>query len=431
MSMRGSLYLARFAHRLGEKPLITRRMISSSPDSSVNSFLPPHSIPQARTQSNVNQIRVDEFDIIRGLARGQFSTPVAEIEGLIYSLEANGLDDVNLISLRAAFLAYSRSLSAQAVIACLGLFAKEGIADHHFFKEMGKVLVLAVPNLSITQISGLLRSHALVGATESDLFGAICVRLPSVINKATMNTIRDIFTSLSLVGLDLCCTLQMVDLCLNRYSLCVKDDAAGVEMDRDILVAIARLRIQNSSVIRKAVNKINSSVDRLDIKSIVQIVGSLHVLGTADSSIVWRAVRPRYFSKLPLHSSSVLADLSVALGPIDPDFCVDAAVISAHRLEDASSGEDSVVAFKHRLSLTNLSLTDAPTFMEAMARLEKKDLEAVETLLEVGEKYVDLKSPVGSFVQSRSLELTRRNVCGIFLTKVASWKDRKPRKKTK
>ena len=412
------------------------RTISGSP---VNSPLLQGGLSVARIpvagdvgDSRTSQTAGFEADILTRLTREDLTVPIAELEDRIEELASNDSEvAVSLISLRFSFLRMSRKLRPETIINCLSLFAKEGIPDHHFFKEMGKAILPAVEDLSVSQISNLLRSHALVGATECDLFAAICSRLKSIINKATMHTIGDILTSLSLIGLHLVDIQKMVDLCLNRYSLCVKDDM-GVEMDRDVLASLARLRIPNLRVIRKAQQKITCNPHRLHLDSIVEVMGSLHVLG-ADTSEVWRSIRSKYFNDLSVHSSKTHSDLSSVLGPMETDLCVKAAVICSNRLSGnpETVPEDLIVCYKHAMTLTTLSLTEPEKFQTALRKLSVSDLISIQRLMTLSHSSVEPKNSVGTFIKSRSLELSKTNIGGLFVTQLASVKTKPEKKKAR
>ena len=383
------------------------------------------------SESSVKLVTDNTDQVLRRLSAGDYSVSARNIQVALSELDSEGLPDgFSVLSLRGALLQLSRKLEPGTIVLSLKLFANEGISDHNFFKEMGMVLLPHSAELSISEISSLLKSHAAIGATESDLFSTVCSRLSSVINRASMHTIREILTSLSLLGASLADSQRMIELCLNRYSLCVKDDLS-VEIDRDVLLAMARLRIPNARVIKMASSKIAARTHQLDVDSLARILGSLSVLGI-DSSAIWRATKRRYFADLSLHPTAILSDLGIAIGSFDIDFSVKAAASCAMRSMGIRNEvyTESVGAYKHALNLTALNLTETERFEMALSKLSVEELKALQRLLKLSSESVEIKQPPGSFLECRPYELTRKNVSGLFSTQLIQ-NSKKPQKSTK
>jgi len=367
-------------------------------------------------------------DILRKLSTADYSMNSEDVDRAFGCIDEFGLPaGTSVLALRASMLHFARKLQPSTIITCLQLFAEERIADHNFFKEMGKVLLSKSEDLTVSQISGLLKSHAAIGATETDLFSVVCSRLSSVINRASIHMVREILTSLSYLG-SLADPLRMVELCLNRYSLCAKDDLS-VEIDRDVLLAIARLRIPNSRVIRMTSAKIVSKSDRLDAESFVKVLGSLSVLN-ADPSAIWRSAKRRYFADLSPHPTSLLSDLAIAIGSLDMEFSVKAAAVCGLR-NPGIGFADSVCALKHALNLTVLNLTENDSFEAVLRKHSVEELRAIQKLLKLPKETVELKPPTGTYLKCRTWEFTRVNVAGLFTTQLMQSAPKKMQTKSK
>jgi hypothetical protein len=360
-------------------------------------------------------------NVLSKIASGDYTVPIKTIEEAIFELAAGrSLYTGPVLSLRAGLLHYSRYLSADAAIVCLQLFADHGVPDHQFFKEIGKDLVAKVNGVSISQIASLLRSHATVGATESDLFNMVCSRLSSVVNRASLSTIRDVVHSLSLIRTNLVDSQRMIELCLNRYSLCIKDDSC-IDSDKDILSALARLRINNHRIIRKIACKIASGSASLSEESLAEILGSLGVLDV-DTISLWSLLKRRKFRNLSELSPQTLSDLAVSVGSWDVAFCLQAIANCEMRMsstDEQSQYSGSLVGYKNTLGLLNIALTQPAKLSVGLSRLSFDELEAIQSMTERVQKTLELKKPSGGFIENNFFEFLPVNVSGVFLTNLA------------
>jgi hypothetical protein len=400
--------------------------VSRSPDvGSIPPILPPRTtVPLNFAAATVSETASE--DIFKKLNQGEYSIPLSELEqALMNCLDLEDVRSVPLVGIRAGLLHFSRHLSAEALIVCLDLFGRGEFIDHQFFKEIGKALYPKVDELSVTQISSLLRSHAMVGATESDLFGVVCARLASVINRANMQLIREILVSLSLLEGQLVDSSRMVELCLNRYSLCTKDEMS-VDIDKDVLVALARLRINNPRIIKRCLHRIFLNWNRLSIDALIQVLGSATVLG-CETSQLWRLVKMRYFKDVSAHSSCVLSDLVSLMCLVDPEFTIQAACVVADQLSssDELSFNDTIVSHKVSWALACMGLSIPTRFESILGRLSLDDLRSLESLLVIAREKCEVKSPLGVFISSKQFSLSRKQIQGLFATQMVDLKTTK------
>lgn len=394
--------------------------------------------PRVATESRPNDHSITrgtpiirQYDVIQKLAKGDYDVEVSEVDRILIDPDVTLLvGETPIISLRAGLLHFSRRLSKRALISCLELFSRGEVADHQFFKEIGKALFPKVDELSVSEIATILRSHAIVGATETDLFGAVHGRLSSVVNRANIHVMRDILVSLSLLEGGPVDSQRMVELCLNRYSLSAKDEIP-VDIDKDVLIALARLGLVNNRVIKRSYAKILLHVSRIGPESIVQILGSLWVLGS-DPGPLWRIAKLRYFRDLSVHTSTILCDLSTIVGLYDPKFAIEAAAVVARRMQSVESSlEQSSHAFKHSMSLSSLCMFEPVKFEKAIQQLSTTDLADLDRMLSTAMDSTEMKPALGTFISSKDFSFTKKRIGGLFLTQIMEPCHPNPSKVTK
>jgi hypothetical protein len=210
----------------------------------------------------------------------------------------------------------------------------------------------------------------------------------------------------------------MAELCTNRYSLAVKEDSP-LTVDKDVLVALAKLGMQNSRITRKATSRILSRPNELSSEGLVECMTSLARLGE-DVSPIYALLKPR----LRHTSQTLLVDLLPALvncfGVIDSNLI----------LHEARAAHDTVSRFKSRFVLSAAFLLEDTLLLETLAT---HDLKRIDELLDF-RCAIKEKPTSGCFVKLKSFDLKRTDVSGLFNTQLVELraretKMRKPRKK--
>ena len=347
------------------------------------------------------------------------------LQNLDNSIPASAIDEalqrpelprgVSLISLRASLIQSSRKLNSNTVIVCLELFGEARIPDHLFFKEMGNALLSRVPTMSISDICRVLRAHALVNVTETDLFKGVYGRLSSIINRATMDQIRDILWALATLNASLVDCMRMAELCMNRYSLSVKDESPLV-IDKDILSALAKLGMQNSRIIKKATNRVLLRPSEVSSFDLVHIIISLARLGS-DITPIYKILKSRLSDRHSYINPNLVTDTLPAivscLGAIDCAFVIQEA-----------NGRDEMSQFKSRFALFSSYLLEREKFESELRKLSFQELIRIEALLE-GSTPVNEMATSGCFVKVKYMDLQRIGICGLFNTNIVRYKQEK------
>lgn len=362
--------------------------------------------PSADTSSMSN----DRDEFFRSLQNLDNSVPASAIDEALQRPELPR--GVSLISLRASLIQSSRKLHSNTVIVCLELFGEAKIPDHLFFKEMGNALLSTVLTMSISDICRVLRAHALVNVTETDLFKGVYGRLSSIINRATMDQIRDILWALAKLNASLVDCMRMAELCMNRYSLSVKDESPLV-IDRDILSALAKLGMHNSRIIKKATNRVLSRSTEVSSSDLVHIINSLARLGS-DITPLYKILKCRLSDRHSNINPNLVTDTLPAIVS-----CL--GVIDCAWIIQEAKGRDEMSQFKSRFALFSSYLLERDEFESALRKKSIEELSRIEAILD-GSSPVNEKATTGCFVKVKAMDLQRMGICGLFNTNIVRYK---------
>ena len=359
--------------------------------------------------------QLQTLNLLASLDRG---TAIEKVEDSLKWLQANSFPpNVTPISIRSSLVHYSGRMSPEGLLLSLETFAKAGIPDHMLFKEIGKLLEPRVQQMSVTEISRLLRAHAQVGITESPLFHSVFERLSQVINRANMPLIRDILVSLSNLESSVPGCMRMAELCVNRYSLASKESASP-ELERDILLALGQLRFRSTKVLRKLYARALNRTDQLCLDDTIKIMLTFNSF-QLDITNLWKSVANTWLRDLSIISSQNLATLSI-FG--EPSFIVRSAVVNGHRLlnqpAEMRTRQDSVVAFKHRLSLTRIALIHPNEMRNILSSLSSEDLMVLNKMIDLPSETVCESMKGKSLFKFKLIDLRSHEVAGLFSTQL-------------
>ena len=358
---------------------------------------------------------------------------ISDIESAVNWLAVNPFPSgISAISLRAGLLHYSRQMTTGSLLTCLDLFSKSGIPDHLFFKEVGRILLPTVPELSVSDICRLLQAHVAVGVSESQMFTSVFARLSTVINRANLSQIRHILDSISRLDSKVLDCVRLAELCLNRYSLGIKATAAApIEIDRDILTSMARMRMRNSAVLRRIRNRIVLRFADLSLPDLISVMTSLTVL---DSEVgpLWIMTKRTWLSDLHSVSDPNLASLVAVAAPLgDTQFVLQAAAVYGSRIVDVSTPptrHESVLAYKHLFALRSVITQDNSRYMQLISGMSADDLRGIESILTLSESLVPYM-PHATHLKSSLFDLQPACVGGILGTNLIEVHPRTPVKR--
>lgn len=361
----------------------------------------------------------DRANALRFLVETDLSAPVGKVEDTLKWLRSNAYPPgVSPISIRTSLIHYSRLMSSDGLLLCFETFAESRVPDHTFFKEVGKLLEPKVSDMTVAEISRLLRAHALAGVTESPLFASVFGRLSTVINRANMSQIRDILLSLSRLESSVPDCMRMVELCFNRYSLGSKE-TTPIDVEKDILVSLARLQITSPRIVKKVCHRLLARFDQLSLKDCVQVMTSLHAL-QADTPAFWKATKSKWLSDPSLVSTHNLASLGIAS---DIEFLIASAVVVGRRFGSQPPEMrklDLVDAYKFRFAMTRSALVEPTEFISCLETLTVSELRAMRHLWSVPEDAIT-EQLKGSFLAGMdSLGLRKVSVSGLFTTQIVT-----------
>ena len=398
---------------------------SSSICVAVHSDIPPRFDITVNTGSTISDgrvSRIDEPEISSSVSSSDDMVGVFQsLQSLDLLLPPHVIDQalvtpelpsgISPLSLRASLIHYARKLEPNTVIVCLELFADASIPDHLFFKEMGNALVDVVSSMSISDICRLLRAHASVRVTQTDLFCNVYGRLASIINRASMGQIREILLALAALNANLVDCMRMSELCMNRYSLSIKDDSP-LEIDRDVLYALAKLGLQNARIIKKATNRFLARPDELALSDLVHAMNSLARLGS-DLTPIYKIVKSRLSSQI--HPSALVIDLLPSL--VSCVEVIDCALI----LREVRERADSLSRFKSRFSIFGCYLLETEKFQSEMNKMPLDGLRKIDSILRETSEVIEAGSS-GCFVKVKAMDLHLSNICDIFNTHLVEMK---------
>ena len=383
--------------------------------------VPPLAPKVTRFTPTIDGITVARTDpvaasILSSLCNNDQSLPTEDVESAITAFSDIGFRiDVSPVSARAGLLFYSRRLSTETLVVCLEWFAHAGVPDHLFFKEIGKALLPKVKDLSVADITRLLRAHGTVQVSQSEIFAAIYDRLSSVVSRANMGQIRDIVCALSRLDPTVADCPKMADLCLNRYSLWAKDDIP-IAIERDMLVALSRFQMINARVARKAAHRIVAHQSEMSTEDLVEVLSSRNRLGM-DTAPLWRTVKAHRTNGLESVADTVAASLVNVFGVVDPEF-VFKSCTTLGRFTASASREETVRAYRHVFGVSSLALLEPTIFDALMSRLPVADLRAIDELVSETQKVVTVKPQPHTFLKQKSVALHRATIAGLLETQL-------------
>ena len=316
---------------------------------------------------------------------------------ILDDVSVSGLPNNMLLgSLRLAVLSRGRELSVERLIQSMELFSNLRISDHLFFKEVGRFLRSKVSDLSVSQICRILRAHAAVGCHEAELYHPIYERLCSVANKSSLAQLSDILHSVSLVESSTFDCLNIAELCLNRYSLSLRETSVATNaplLESRILSAMSRMRILHEKTLTKMIKRLGSLGQSFSADSIVSI----------NNHLVSLDCRPEQL--IPISPSA-----KTSVVPVPTVFGCTNIHERKIALQAILSGEISDrKAYRSRVALVTEALMHNDRFLDDMS------LEELEKLRTIALHQLDSfreKSP--SFFDYKGISLERHSVAGIF-----------------
>lgn len=306
---------------------------------------------------------------------------------------------VSLGSFRLCVISRGNELPLEKLIHSLEIFASQRVSDHLFFKEIGRLLISKIADLTITQICRILRAHAAVGCHEAELFNPIYDRLCVVVNRSTLSQLVDILHSVSLVESSTFDCLNIAELCLNRYSLSLRETGSSSSsplVESRILAAMSRMRLHHEKTLQKMAKKLST----------LSSTTSQDTLVTINNYLTSLDVRPHQLLKMSSSCStlsipSVFGWSSPVSSPIFPS-------------QLANQPIDDQKAYKYRMVLaTSLSL-HGDVFLNSLSTYE---LQKLNKVIYQGSETFREKSQ--SFFDYRGISLQRHSVSGIFSINIA------------
>ena len=296
---------------------------------------------------------------------------------------------------------------------CLEWFASAGIPDHLLFKEVGKALLPQVKEMSVGDVTRVVRAHGSVQISQSELFASVYERLASVVSRANMSLIRDIVCALARLDAAVPDCAKMADLCLNRYSLWAKEEVP-VSVERDMLVSLARLNMANPRIARKALYRIISKHSEISTCELAEALSSINRLGM-DVGPLWRTLKVHRATGIRELSAAASASLANVFGVIDPAFVMKSAANS--ELQSADRFE-LVKAYQHLHALTALCVLEPAVFNSCARALSVSELRTLEHLVDATQSRVTLKPQPYTYLKQRTVSLTRTTVGGLLETQL-------------
>ena len=396
--------------------VITESLTKRAPPSPMTLKVP--NFPPVRNRSPVSDIDSVGVGLSQGISSGEHFESVStetlesielsptkvttsQLLSLFERISKTGFpSSVSLGSFRLCVISRGNELPLEKLIHSLEIFASQRVSDHLFFKEIGRLLISKIADLTITQICRVLRAHAAVGCHEAELFNPIYDRLCVVVNRSTLSQLVDILHSVSLVESSTFDCLNIAELCLNRYSLSLRETGSSCSsplVESRILAAMSRMRLYHGKTLQKMAKKLST----------LSSTTSHDTLVTINNYLTSLDVRPHQLLKISPSSCSTLSIPSVfgwsspVSSPIFPS-------------QLANQPIDDQKAYKYRMVLaTSLSL-HGDDFLNTLSTYE---LQKLNKVIDQGSETFREKSQ--SFFDYRGISLQRQSVSGIFSINIA------------
>jgi hypothetical protein len=387
-------------HRTGSLESGSLAVVPNAPLTQVYPFvpdeLPVSNLFSTEQSESSHMLLLNDWD---DLQKSPAKVPLSQLTRLMDHVSKCGLpESVPMGSLRLGILARGRELSLEKLIQSLELMSSNQIPDHLFFKEIGRLLRGKVSDLTVGQICRILRAHAVVGCHEAELFHPIHDRLCVVVNKSSISQLTDILHSVSLVESSTFDCLNIAELCLNRYSLSLRDTSASTAIESRILAAMSRMRLLHAKTMQKMIKRLTQLCPSMPTDSLVAINNHLASLDC----------RPNELIPLPAKARPNTV-------PIPTVFGFNPSTRSIQVLRPIINGEvTSRMAYKSRMALAAFLSIQDKNILDSLSLADLRKLNEM-----IDHQHDTFREKTQSFFDYRGIVFDTQSVAGIFSINVA------------